>query len=543
VERDYGMSSLDTIIRGATLIDGTGSAPRPADVGVSGGRIEAIGSLSAASAQDVIDGSDSIVCPGFIDMHTHSDLTPLVDPRCASKVRQGVTTELVGHCGFSAFPLRRDTSQELTELGRAVFMGRTERARWSDCAGYLEALESARPAFNMATLVGAGTVRSAVMGYDNRAPTADELLAMRNEVSKAMEQGAFGVSSGLTLYPSSVAETDELVALCETAASWDGVYDTHTRHLAGWHFKSVQEAVEIGERAGIAVQVAHLCLIDPRFWGETAKLFEIMEEARARGIDVTFDAYPYTAAGCPFSEAMPDWVQDGGTEAMLSRLSDPAIRSKLLAEAEATWFSGIPLHWDKCVIAWPGPHGDPSWVGANIEDLARRSGNSPEEMMLDILLRSRDIGLMIVHNRLEDDVEKLVSHSLGMIGSDGIAVAADGPWAKSPVHPRFYGAFPRVLARFVREREAMPLEEAIRKMTSLPADKLGLHQRGRIKQGLIADLVVFDPVKVRDLATFERPHQYPVGISHVMVRGEWVVRDGEQTEARPGQILRRGSSD
>ncbi|HIC87934.1 MAG TPA: D-aminoacylase [Anaerolineae bacterium] len=533
-----GMATFDVIIEGATLVDGTGAPARPADVGVAGSRVRAIGDLSAAVAEDIVEARGSVVCPGFIDMHTHSDLTPLMDSRCASKVRQGVTTELVGHCGFSAFPLVKGTSQERTGVDRAVFMGADIQANWSDCAGYLAALEQARPAFNMATLVGNGTIRSAVAGYDNRPPTADELKAMRWQVAQAMEQGAFGLSSGLTLYPSSVAQTDELVALCKEAARWGGLYDTHTRHLAGWHFKAVEEAIEIGRRAGIAVQVAHLCLIDPRYWGQTGQLFEIMESARAHGVEITFDAYPYTAAGCPFSEAMPGWVQSGGTEAMLNRLADLAVRGKVLSEANVSWFSGIPVPWDKVVIAWGGPYGDPAWLGKTVQELAEGAGITPEEMMLEVLVQSQDVGLMIVHNRLEEDVEQFVSHPYGMIGSDGIAVAPDGPWGKSLVHPRFYGTFPRVLAHFVRERKAIPLEEAIRKMTSLPADRLGLRDRGRLEEGFAADLVIFDPATVQDRATFENPHQYPTSISHVMVNGQWVVRDGEQTEARPGQILR-----
>lgn len=532
------MTPFDVIISAADVIDGSGWPAHRADVGVQGGRIVAIGDLSSAEASDRVHAPGSVVCPGFIDMHTHSDLTPLMDWRCASKVRQGVTTELVGHCGFSAFPLREGTAQAETELGRAVFMAPGVQAAWLDCAGYLEALERARPACNIATLVGAGTVRSAVVGYDNRPPTTDELAAMRAEVATAMEQGAFGLSSGLTLYPSSVAQTDELVALCQEAAYWGGIYDTHTRHLAGWHFKCVEEAIEIGRRAGIAVQVAHLCLIDPRFWGQTGQLFAIMEGARAAGVSINFDAYPYTAAGCPFSEFMPDWVQDGGTRAMLDRLAGRETRDRLLAEAHRTWAGGIPTRWEGCVVAWPGPYGEPAWIGRSVLELADQAGLSPEEMMLDMLIQSRDIGLMIVHNRLEEDVQELVSHPLGMLGSDGLAVATDGPWAQSPVHPRFYGAFPRLLARFVRERRAMSLEEAVRKMTSLPADRLGLTDRGRLEEGYAADLVIFDPITVQDRATFENPHQYPEGISHVMVNGQWVVRECEQTEARPGHILR-----
>ncbi len=533
---------FDTIIGGATLVDGTGAPARQADIGIAQGRIAAVGDLAAGNAGERIEAGRRVVCPGFIDMHTHSDLTPLLDARCASKVRQGVTTELVGHCGFSAFPLVQGTPQEREELDRAVMAatagGRRLEADWSDCAGYLHALERARPAFNMATLVGNGTIRSAVMGYDNRPPTIDELKAMRWQVAQAMEQGAFGISSGLTLYPSSVAQPEELVALCEEMALWGGLYDSHTRHLAGWHFRSVEEAIETGRQADVAIQVAHICLIDPRYWGEAEQLLGIIEGARRDGIDVTYDAYPYTAAGCPFSELMPEWVQAGGTEAMLVRLSDPEIRQQVLSEADSTWGSGIPSRWEKVVIAWGGPHGDPSWTGRSVADLGERADVSPEEMMVSIVVQSRDVGQMVVHNRLDQDVEDFVSHPLGMIGSDGIAVAADGPWGQAPVHPRFYGAFPRVLAHYVRARRAMALEEAIRKMTSLPADRLGLRDRGRLQEGKTADLVILDPATVQDRATFEVPHQYPVGISHVMVNGQWVVRDSEQTGARPGQVLR-----
>jgi len=532
------MATFDVIIKGATLVDGAGASGRPADLGVRRDRVAAIGDLSAASAADVVEARGHVVCPGFIDVHTHSDLTPLMDSRCASKVRQGVTTELVGNCGFSAFPLLKGTAQERVELDRAVMMASGVEADWSDCAGYLAALERAEPAFNMATQVGNGTIRSAVMGYDNRPPTADELRAMRRLVAGAMEQGAFGLSTGLTLHPSSLAQTGEVVALCKEVARWGGLYNTHTRHLAGWHFKSVEEAIEIGRRAGVAVEVAHLCVLDPRYWGQAERLVKIIEDARADGVDVTFDAYPYTAAGCPFSEAMPDWVQDGGTEAMLRRLGDPAVRRRILAEADTSWCGGIPVHWDKVFIAWGGPYGDAVWTGKTVAALAGEKGVSAAEMMLDILIQSRDVGLMIVHNRLEEDVERFISHHLGSIGSDGIAIAADGPWGGSPVHPRFYGAFPRVLARFVRERQALSLEEAIRKMTSLTADRLGLKDRGRLQEGYAADLVLFDPATVQDRATFEDSHQYPAGISHVMVNGQWVVCDGEQTQARPGRVLR-----
>jgi N-acyl-D-amino-acid deacylase len=533
------MATFDVIITGAVLMDGTGAPGRQADVGVTGDRITAIGDLSVATAEDTVEAQDRVVCPGFIDMHTHSDLTALIDPRCASKVRQGVTTELVGHCGLSAFPLVKGTAQERTELDRVVIEGHSPQVDWSDCAGYLSALERARPAFNMATLMGSGTIRSAVVGYDNRPPTADELKAMRWQVAQAMEQGAFGLSSGLTIYPSSVAQTDELVALCQELARWGGLYDTHTRHLTDWPFKSdVEEAIEIGQRAGVPVQIAHLCIIDSRHWGQADQLFRIIESARADGVDVTFDAYPYIAAGCRVSEwRMPDWVREGGLEAMLGRLTDPALRRKALAESGEF----IPRHW-KVVVARVGPYGDPAWSGKTVQELAEQAGTSSEETLLNILLQSRGLTTLVIFNRFEEDVEQFVSHPLGMIGSDGNAIATDGPLGDSLVHPRYYGTFPRVLSRYVRERKAMAMEKAIRKMTSLPADRLGLSDRGRLKQGCSADLVILDSATVQDRATFEKPHQYPAGVSHVMVNGQWVVRDGEQTEARPGQILRHVGS-
>jgi N-acyl-D-amino-acid deacylase len=526
---------FDTLIRGGTIIDGSGAPGQPGDVGVTGDHIAVVGDLSTASAASILQAEGLVVCPGFIDVHTHSDLTPLADPRCASKVRQGVTTELVGHCGISAFPLERGTAQEQAVLENSVMMGHgLIEADWSDCAGYLEAIERARPAFNMATLVSNGTIRSAVIGFDNRPPTTDELKEMRRQVDLAMEQGAFGLSSGLTLYPSSVAQTDELVALCEQVARWDGLYISHVRHIPGWHFKSVEEAIEIGRRSGAAVQVAHLFLGDPRHWGEGNHLIEMIENARREGLDVTFDAYPYLAAGCPVSELTPRWVQDGGTEAMLSRLADPAVVEQAITDMG----KGIPRRWDKIVVAYGGPYGDPAWKGKTIAALADDAGVSSEAMLFRLLIQSRDIGKLIVFNRVEEDVQQFVSHPLGMIGSDGIAIAADGPLGKSLVHPRFYGTFPRVLSVYVRERKALTLEQAIRKMSALTAERLGLKNRGLLKEGYAADLVIFNPTQVRDLATFEDPHQYPQGISHVMVNGQWVVKDGELTAARPGQVLR-----
>ena len=532
------MSAFDTVILGGTVIDGTGSAGRRTDVGVTGDQIAAVADLSEASADLRVAAGGRVVCPGFIDMHTHSDLTALLEPSCSSKIRQGVTTELVGHCGFSAFPLVHGAAQEHSILDGAILTGEGIRATWSDCAGYLEALEDAGPALNVATLVGNGTVRSAVIGYDQRGPTAAELKEMRKKVAQAMEEGAFGLSTGLTLYPSSVAGADEVVALCQEVARYGGLYDTHVRHLPGCYFSSSEEAIAIGRRAGVPVQIAHLFLPAPLHAGQGARLLEIIQTAREGGEDVTFDAYPYLAAGCPMGELMPDWLQDGGTEAMLARSADPSLRRKAIDETAGIGGRRPPRDWSRVVVAGSGPRGDRAWVGRTVAELGQAASLSPEEMAVEIMLQSRDQAQLVVFNRAEEDVELFVSHPLGMIGSDGKAIRADGIWSREMVHPRFYGTFPRVLARYVRERRSMSLEEAIRKMTSLPAARLGLERRGQVQEGCAADLVILDPENVQDRATFEQPHQYPVGISHVMVNGQWVVFDGAQTTARPGAVLR-----
>ncbi|HNS51600.1 MAG TPA: D-aminoacylase [Anaerolineae bacterium] len=535
------MTEFDIVVHGGTVVDGTGSPVRRADVGVSGDRIRAVGDLAGASAGAWVSAEDRVVCPGFIDMHTHSDLTALLEPACSSKARQGVTTELVGHCGFSAFPLVHGTNQERTLLDGAILTGEGIEAGWTSCAGYLEAIARARPAINVATLVGNGTVRSAVIGFDQRPATPAELRKMRREVARAMEEGAFGLSTGLTLYPSSVAETDEVVALCEEVARYGGLYDTHVRHLPGWYFKSSEEAIHIGRRTGVPVQIAHLFLPAPLHAGQGARLLEIIETAREAGDDVTFDAYPYLAAGCPMGELMPDWLQDGGTQAMLDRAADPSLRQKAIAETAGVGGRRLPRDWTRVVVASSGPRGDPAWNGQIVKSLADAAGVSPEEMALEILVQSADQAQLIVFNRAEEDVEQFISHPMGMIGSDGKAISADGRWSNALVHPRFYGTFPRVLARYVRERRSLSLEEAIRKMTSLPARRLQLDRRGQVREGYVADLVILDPAAVQDQATFERPHQYPLGISHVMVGGQWVIVDGEQTPARPGAVLRRGA--
>lgn len=531
---------LDTLIRGGTVIDGSGRPGFKGDVGIAGGRIEAMGSLEGAEADTIIDAKGKVVSPGFIDIHTHSDLTLLRDGRASSKLRQGVTTELVGHCGFSAFPLLPGTTQEEAEIGRGLLMGAGLRATWHDLAGYLDQLGKTPPAINVATMVGHGTVRAAAMGYDRRTPTDDELSQMRCLVAEAMEQGAFGLTTGLTLAPSSFADMDEIVALCEEVAGREGIYITHSRLWGGWEVKAIEEAVEVGERAGLPVQVAHQCIIDHRRWGMATELLRVFEEAQCWGVDVTFDVYPYTAAGTPLSEFLPEWALDGGTAKMVERLKDSSLRSRLCQEMEGGYLGGIPFQWDKFLIASAGEYGDPAWEGHTIAELSEKTGTPPDETLLTMLADSRDGVLCVIFNRLEEDVRAFLAHPLSSIGSDGLAITPDGPWGQTMVHPRFYGTFPRVLGHYSRDEKLFPLYVAVHKMTGLPAARLGLKERGLLKPGYYADLVVFDSERVEDRATFKEPHYFPIGIEHVLVNGQAVLIEGCETNARPGRPLRRG---
>ncbi len=531
---------FDILIRRAIILDGTGRPAFRGDVGIAGERIAAVGDLGDAPAAETLDAQGRCLAPGFIDMHSHSDLSLVQDPRGQSKIRQGVTTELIGQCGLSTFPLTGRYPTIPRTAMESVYTAVVEDVDWHDLDGYAARLERQGIALNVAPLVGHGVVRAAVMGYENRPPAPDELEAMRRLVMQAMEQGAFGLSTGLTLSPGCFAGTDEVVELARTAARYGGIYDTHGRFWAGWHFRGAEEAVEIGRRAGVRVHIAHLAIIDPQHWGEAAELASILERACASGADVTFDVYPYVAAGSMLSQFLPQWVQEGGTPAMLARLRDPSTRSRVLSELEEGWFRGIPWAWDKIIVASPGSRGDPAWAGRSIAELSDAWSVDPREAFLRLIDETEDGVSAVMFNRTEEDMQFFLRHPLGMVGSDGCAIAADGPLSHVKVHPRYYGAFPRVLGRYVRELGLMTPEEAVAKMTGRPAERLGLRDRGIIRAGHAADLVLFDMETVRDQATFEQPHQYPEGIPYVMVNGQWVIYAGEHTGRLPGRVLRRG---
>ena len=534
--------AFDTVLLNGVIVDGAGRARYSADIGIVGGRIEAIGSLDEAEAARTVDVSGHVVAPGFIDMHTHSDLSLLDDPGGESMAHQGVTTQVTGNCSYSPFPAGRAGPDAV----RRVLTGVFEYQRpwtWSTLDEWAEVLESSGMSVNVAPQVGNAPLRAAVGALEDRPATADETREMERLVAEAIEQGAFSLSTGLSVAPSAYASTDEVVALAKAAARYEGAfYATHARVLPGWHVKMVEEAVEIGRRADIPVQFSHMAIVDRRYYGAGPEIVGVIEKAREEGIDITYDMYPYTAAGAGVNQLVPLWAQEGGVPRYMDRLRDGAVRERVLDEMRSGREGGIPPLWETWVISNVESEANRGVIGLSLTEIAEARGVEPAEAALQLIEEEEDAVMAVVHNRVESDIRFFMGHPQAMIGSDGNAVSPDGPYRDFKPHPRFYGTYPRILGRYVREQPSvLTLEEAVYKMTGFPAKRLGLKDRGLIGEGLAADIVVFDPDTVIDNATFEDPHRFPTGIPHVFVAGEPIVLDGQHTGATPGRVLRRGT--
>jgi N-acyl-D-amino-acid deacylase len=526
--------TYDLVIRRARVADGTGNPWFWGDVGVVGDRITAVGGLSGAVGRRVLDADGAVVAPGFIDLHTHSDFTLPRFPRAEAMVRQGVTTQLVGNCGFSPFPI---TDGHLDLLrAYAAFVDAGLSWEWRDAAGYAAHLERLPLACNVALQVGHGAVRIAVMGFDDRAPTAQDLDAMRRLVAQAFEDGALGLSSGLIYVPGSYARTDELAALAEVAAGYGGFYSSHIRGEGDTLIPAVEEALEVGRRAGVPVQLSHHKATGRQNWGRVEVTLDLIDRARAQGQDVLADQYPYTAGSTTLAAIMPAWAMQGGIEAMLVRLADPAARTRIRAELAGDAHGAREFAPDAIMIGAVPAGPDAAYEGMMLTEIAAVRGEDPVEAALGLLERQRGGVQMIVFAMSEDDVRRVMRHPAVAIASDGWTLA---PEAGGRPHPRSYGTYARVLGRYVREEGVLRLEDAVRKMTSLPAGRLGRHDLGLIRPGCAADLVVFDPDRVADLATFEEPHRFCAGVTHVIANGQMVIDDGRDTGARAGRVLRR----
>ncbi|MDR7484849.1 MAG: D-aminoacylase [Armatimonadota bacterium] len=521
-------------------MDGTGNPWFRADVGVAGERIADLGDLGGASARQVIDADGAAVAPGFIDLHTHADFTLPRFPRADAMVRQGVTTQLVGNCGFSPFPVEPRRADLLRTY--AAFVDAGLAWTWTDAAGYASHLETLPLGCNVALQVGHGAVRIAAMGFDARDPTAQELATMQRLVANAMEQGAFALSSGLIYVPGVYAGTDELVALAEVVARYGGFYSSHIRGEGDTLVSAVAEALAVGRRAGVPVQLSHHKAAGRRNWGRVEATLTMIDAARAEGMDVLADQYPYTAGSTTLAALVPAWALEGGVDALQRRLADPQVRARIRTEilgSSSDDARAPSREFDPASIMISqipdGPH--KQFEGRWLAEIAAAWNVEPVEAALRLLEAERGGIQMIVFSMSEDDVRRVMRHPAVAIASDGWTLH---PSAGGRPHPRSYGTYARVLGKYVRDDGVLRLEDAVRKMTSLPAQRLGCLDRGLIRPGCTADLVIFDPAQVIDRATFEDPHQFCAGVSHVIVNGRVVIDEGADTGAAAGRVLRRG---
>jgi N-acyl-D-amino-acid deacylase len=530
-----GQPTFDLVIRGATIVDGTGGSPWVGDIGVVGDTLRAVGVIDSGRAETVVDAPGLHVAPGFIDIHTHSDSSILRYPMAESRVLQGVTTEVTGNCGGSAAP------RPAAEPGSAMEASAEEYgvdARWTDFASYANVLDSMGISVNHAMLLGQGTLRGNVAGAANRPLSKDELGRVMRTLEEGLDQGAFGLSTGLEYVPGRFTPTEELLTMARAVARRGALYASHVRNEESTLLEAVDETIQIGRISGARVEISHLKAAGMPNWGKQVAALNLIEGARADGVDVLADAYPYAAYSTGISIFLPAWAAEGGREALLGRLADSTDRARIRGQLD-TRVAQDPGDYPLIVISSVRAEENRSIIGKNVEEIATGWGLEPVDALLRML--ETDPGMSFIgHGMSQENVERVLAHPLVMIGSDGYSIAPRGEALESKPHPRSYGTFARVLGYYCRERGLFDLPTAVRKMTSMPADQVGLSDRGRLARGMKADLVLFDAKAVKDEATFNDPHRYGSGISRVYVNGEAVVVDGRHTGARPGEMLRRG---
>jgi N-acyl-D-amino-acid deacylase len=525
----------DILITGGSVLNGEGTPAVRADVGIRSGRIAAIGDLRNVAATRRIDASGLTVAPGFIDMHNHSDYTILVEPKAESMIRQGVTTMVLGE-SRSAGPIKPGADE-----ARARADGVT--VDWTTLGGYFAKLEQQHMATNIASYVGEEQVWTYVKGYGQSPATPQELAEMKRLIAQAMQEGAMGLSTALLEPPSSLATTVNLIELAKTAKQYGGVYSSHIRDEGEGVFRAVDEAIQVGKGAGIPVDIIHMKIAHKKLWGRANEIIAMVQKARDEGYNIRANVYPYTAGQNNLSSIVPPWAHDGGREKMLERLKDPSARKRMREEV----MNGLP-NWYNHYLAtgdgWAGmllvslkAERNKPFQGKRMSELIAARGGQPADVLFDVLLEEDGSVPTVFFHHSEPDMQLIMKQPWTSIGSDGSAVSPNGPTGRTHPHPRYYGTFPRVLGRYARDLKVITLPDAVKKMTSMNADKIGITDRGRLKEGLAADVTIFDQDHVIDRATFEQPHQFPVGIKYVIVNGVVTVDNEQHTGALAGQVI------
>jgi N-acyl-D-amino-acid deacylase len=531
--------SGDILIRGGLVIDGSGRPGEFGDVAVRGGQIAAVGRSLPNGSAKVIDAEGLAVTPGFIDIKTHSDFTLPINPKAESKVRQGVTTEIIGHCGFSVAPVLPGKLELIRDyLSASAPWLPFREMRFPE---YLDTFPAT--AVNAGMLVGHHTLRLNVMGMAARTPTGSELAEMTALLEEGLKAGSLGLSTGLFTPPSSYADRAEIVALCALLKRHNAAYFTHIRDESNQVVESVEEAIDIARTCGVHVEIVHLKCSGLDNWGKAARILAMIEAARAEGLAIDCDAYPYAAGSNPLKNLLPQWVQSGGMEAMLARLALSETRARIRAEIERDGLNNwgrIPS-WDSVQISI-SPH-LPQYAGQTVGAIASARSLDPVDLVCDYLIEDKGATRVLITSIAEEDIREIVRSPSALVGSDGNCVADYGIVAQGMPHPRFYGTFPRIISHYVHEQHLLPLEQAVHKMTGATAAALRLRDRGLIKEGYRADLTIFDPADFKDRATYAEPHQYPTGTrTTVLVNGVVVVENAAHTGALPGTVLRRAPS-
>jgi N-acyl-D-amino-acid deacylase len=530
-------TEYDLVLRGGTVYDGTGAPGQPGDVAINGDRIAAVGDLGKFEAKTEVDVTGLAVAPGFVNMLSWAVSTLIQDGRSQSDIRQGVTLEVFGE-GMSMGPWNDEMKRENLEQQDWIRYD----IQWTTLGEYLEYMERKGVSPNIASFVGATTVRVHELGYENRPPTPEELDRMRALVRQAMEEGALGVGSSLIYAPAFYASTEELIELCKVAAEYGGSYISHMRSEGARLLEGIDELIRISREAGLPAEIYHLKASGKENWDKMDAAIAKVEEARASGLRITADMYTYVAGSTGLDATMPPWVQEGGLDAWIDRMKDPAIRRKLGQEMNTP-----TAEWENMFLS-AGPEGillvgfrDPalrSYIGKTLGQVATERGKEAWETAIDLVIEDRSRVEAVYFMISEDNIRKQIPLPWVSFGSDAGSMAPEGVFLDASTHPRAYGNFARLLGKYVREEKLIPLEEAIRRLTTLPTENLGIADRSKLAAGYFADVVVFDPATITDHATFEEPHQYSTGVEHVWVNGVQVLRDGEHTGATPGRVVR-----